>query len=51
MNKLFVSMHCDSQDAIGKVKSKMYNGKNRHIHLRNNIVRHLLETGVISLDL
>ena len=46
----FVSMHCDSQAAIAKAKSKMFNGKNMHICLRHNIVLQLLETGVISLD-
>ncbi|RVW67802.1 Retrovirus-related Pol polyprotein from transposon TNT 1-94 [Vitis vinifera] len=45
---LFVSMHCDSQAVIAKVKSKIFNGKNRHIRLRHNIVRQPLETGVIS---
>ena len=33
-----------------KAKSKIFNGKNRHIHLRHDIVRQLLETGVISLE-
>ena len=47
---LFVSMHCDSQAVIAKVKSKIFNGKNRHIRLRHNIVRQLLETRVISLE-
>ena len=45
-----VYMHCDSQATIAKAKSKMFNGKNMHICLRHNIVRQLLETGVISLD-
>ena len=36
---LFVSMRCDSQAAIAKAKSKMFNVKNMHIHLRHNIVR------------
>ncbi|KAJ9684091.1 hypothetical protein PVL29_016537 [Vitis rotundifolia] len=45
-----VSMRCDSQAAIAKAKSKIFNGKNRHIRLRHNIVRQLLETGVISLE-
>ena len=36
---LFVSMHCDSQVATAKAKSKIFNGKNRHIRLRHNIVR------------
>ena len=35
----FVSMHCDSQAAIAKAKSKMFNGKNMHICLRQNIVQ------------
>ena len=43
-------MPCDSQAAIAKAKSKMFNGKKMHIHLRHNIVRKLLETGAISLD-
>ena len=34
----FVSMRCDSQVAIAKAKSKIFNGKNRHIRLRHNIV-------------
>ena len=45
-----VSMSCDSQTAIAKTKSKIFNGKNMHIRLRHNIVRQLLETGVISLE-
>ena len=46
---LSVSMRCDSQTAIAKAKSKIFNGKNKHICLRHNIVR-LLETGVIFLE-
>ena len=42
-------MHCDSQAAIAKAKNKIFNGKNRHIRLRHNIVIQFLETGVISL--
>ena len=33
-----VSMHCDSQPTIAKAKSKMLNGKNKHIRLKHNIV-------------
>ena len=47
---LFVYMHCNSQAGIAKAKSKIFNGKNRHICLRHNIVWQLLETGVISLE-
>ena len=43
-------MRCDSQAAIAKAKSKIFNGEKRHIHLRHNIVRQLLEIKVISLD-
>ena len=48
---LSVSMHCDSQATIAKAKakSKIFNGKNRHIRLRHNIVRRLLEIRIISL--
>ena len=35
----FVSMRCDSQSAIAKAKSKMFNGKNLHIRLRHNIMQ------------
>ncbi|KAL6344138.1 hypothetical protein AAG906_031852 [Vitis piasezkii] len=45
-----MSICCDSQTAIAKAKCKIFNGKNRHIRLRHNIVRWLLETGVISLE-
>ena len=45
-----VSMRCDSQAATVKAKSKMFNGKNKHIRIRHNIVWQLLETRVISLD-
>ena len=45
-----MSMRCDSQVTIAKAKSKLFNGKNKHIRLRHNIVRQLLETGVISLE-
>ncbi|KAL6348709.1 hypothetical protein AAG906_019444 [Vitis piasezkii] len=34
-----VSMRCDSQATIAKAKSKMFNGKNRHVRLRHNIER------------
>ena len=44
-----VFMRCDSQAIIAKAKSKIFNGKNRHIRRRHDIVRQLLETWVISL--
>ncbi|PHT39000.1 hypothetical protein CQW23_22573 [Capsicum baccatum] len=43
-------IHCDSQAAIGREGSMMYNGKSRHIQLRHNIVRELLSSGIIIID-
>jgi len=34
-----VSIHCDCQSTISKAKSKNYNGKNKHIQLRHNLVK------------
>ena len=45
-----IRIHCDSQYAIGRTQSNMYNGKSRHIHRRHNTIRQLLSTGVISVD-
>ena len=45
-----VSMHCDSQAAIGVAKNQAYNGKRRHIRLRHAIVRDLIRKNVISLE-
>ena len=45
-----ISIHCDSQSAIGRAQSNMYNGKSRHIRRRHNTIRQLLSTGVISID-
>ena len=44
-----ICIHSDSQSAIGRAQSNMYNGKSRHI-LRHNTIRQLLSTGVISID-
>ena len=45
-----ISMHCDSQSAIGRAQDHMYNGKSRHIRRRHKSVRELLANGVVSLD-
>ncbi|KAL0290771.1 UNVERIFIED_CONTAM: Retrovirus-related Pol polyprotein from transposon TNT 1-94 [Sesamum angustifolium] len=45
-----VSLHCDSQAAIGIAKNYAYNGKRRHIRLRHSAVKELLKNGIISLD-
>ena len=44
-----VSIHCDYHAPIVKAKSKVYNGKSRHIHLKHNIVKQLLESKVVSI--
>ncbi len=45
-----VMIHCDSQSAIGRAQSGMYNGKSRHIRRRHNTIRQLISSGVISVD-
>ena len=35
----FVSIHCDCQLTIAIAKTKNYNGKNRHIQLRHNLIK------------
>ncbi|PHU09637.1 hypothetical protein BC332_21497 [Capsicum chinense] len=45
-----VCIHCDSQAAIGRAGSMMYNGKSHHIRRRHNTVRKLLSTGIITVD-
>ena len=34
-----VSLHCDSQAAIGIAKNSVYNGKRRHICIRHSAVK------------
>lgn len=45
-----VSLHCDSQAAICVAKNSAYNGKKRHIHVRHESVRSLIESGVITME-
>ena len=45
-----VSIHCDNQATIARVKNKIYNEKSRHIHLRHKIVKQLLNNEITSLD-
>uniref|UniRef100_A0A2N9HML0 Integrase catalytic domain-containing protein n=1 Tax=Fagus sylvatica TaxID=28930 RepID=A0A2N9HML0_FAGSY len=47
MSAIFI--YCDSQATISKAYSKIYNGKSRHISLRHEYVRQLVEDGVISI--
>lgn len=45
-----VSLHCDSQSALSRAYSQVYNGKSRHIGLRHSYVRNLITDGVITID-
>jgi len=45
-----ICIHCDSQSAIGRAQSNMYNSKSRHIRRRHNTIRQLLSIGIISID-
>ena len=45
-----IFMHCDSQSTIVVAKNKTFNGKNRHIQLRQNVVKQLLKDGTIFID-
>ena len=45
-----IFIHCDSQAAIGRAGSIMYNGKSRHIKRRHNSVRQLLSSGIFTVD-
>ena len=44
-----IGIHCDSQAAIGRAESVMYNGKSRHIRRKHNTVRQLISSGVTQL--
>ena len=43
-------IHCDSQSAIGRAQSHIYNGKSRHILRRHNTVRQLLSNGIMTIE-
>ncbi|KAL0287080.1 UNVERIFIED_CONTAM: hypothetical protein Sangu_2707700 [Sesamum angustifolium] len=45
-----ISLHCDSQAAIGSAKNYAYNGKRRLIRIRHGAVKDLLKNGIISLE-
>ncbi|KAL0289411.1 UNVERIFIED_CONTAM: Retrovirus-related Pol polyprotein from transposon TNT 1-94 [Sesamum angustifolium] len=45
-----VSIHCDSQAAIGIAKNYAYNGKRRHTRIRHGAVKELLNNGIIFLE-
>ena len=45
-----IYIHCDSQSAIGRAQSHIYNGKSQHILRRHNTVRQLLSNGIMTIE-
>ena len=44
-----ISIFCDSESTMSRVYNKVYNGKSRHISLRHEFVRQLIEDGIITI--
>ena len=45
-----IYIHCDSQSAIGRAQSHIYNCKSRHIRRRHNTIRQLLSNGIMTIE-
>ncbi|PHT49270.1 hypothetical protein CQW23_13478 [Capsicum baccatum] len=45
-----VCIHCDSQTAIGRTGSMIYNGKSHHIRRIHNTIRELFSSRIITID-
>ncbi|GJW78241.1 hypothetical protein Tco_0139923 [Tanacetum coccineum] len=45
-----ISICCDSAATLAKAYSQMYNGKSRHLGVRNSMIRELITNGVISIE-
>nr|GEY58010.1 zinc finger, CCHC-type [Tanacetum cinerariifolium] len=45
-----ISIHCDSAATLAKAYSQMYNGKSRHLGVRQCMIRELIMNGVISIE-
>ena len=44
-----ISIHGDSQSALSRAYSQVYNGKSRHIGMRHSKVRGLITDGVVNI--
>ena len=44
-----ISLRCDSQAIMSRAYSNVYNGKSRHISLRHEYVRQLINDGIITI--
>ena len=42
-------MYCDSEATLSRAYSQIYNGKSRHIGLKHDYIRQLIESGTISI--
>ena len=42
-------MYCDSEATLSRAYSQIYNGKSRHIGLKYDYIRQLIESGTISI--
>ena len=44
-----VSLYCDSEATMSRAYNEVYNGKSRHISLRHDYIRELINNGVITI--
>ena len=44
-----ILVYCDNEATLSRAYNKMYNGKSKHIGLRHNYIRQLIESGIISI--
>ena len=47
---LIVLIHCDSQVTLARAYGGVYHGKSRHISIRYECVRSLIQDGIISIS-
>ena len=45
-----ISIHFDSQAILARAYSGVYNGKSRHISLRHEYVRQLIQSGITDIS-
>ena len=45
-----ITVDCNSQFAIDRTQSNIYNDKSRYICCRHNVIRQPLSSGVVAID-
>ena len=45
-----ILIHCDNQATLARAYNGAYNGKSRHISIRHEYVRQLIQDGIISIS-